>query len=225
MTCKILTTIASVAALVATAVPSFANDGFTTCPSRGCGCSTNGIYSNNFNYPNGYSTAGGCLNGNCGYPNSTGYYAPAPSGFRGNYSVPLTQNRFPRQTAPPSTSPFFDSRSPYNDSRNRQPAFQSIPSFGTGEIRPALPNAVQAPSIPAGMEGIAQLSATDQVAALRQRTCPVTKEPLGSMGKPIRVSVGGQSIFVCCEGCVAAVKRNPDKYLRGASTRQHSIFR
>ena len=88
-----------------------------------------------------------------------------------------------------------------------------------------MPNAVQAPSIPAGMEGIAQFSATDQVAALRQRTCPVTQEPLGSMGKPIRVTVGGQSIFVCCEGCVAAVKRNPDKYLRGASTRQHSIIR
>jgi len=225
MTCKILTTLASVAALVATAVPSSANDGFSTYPSRGCGCSTNGIYSSNFNYPHSYSTAGGCSNGICGYQNSSGHYAPAPSGFRGNYSVPLSQSRFPRQTVPPSTSPFFDSRSPYSDSRSRQPAFPPIPSFGTGEIRPAMPNAVQAPSIPAGMEGIAQLSATDQVAALRQRTCPVTQEPLGSMGKPIRVTVGGQSIFVCCEGCVAAVKRNPDKYLRGASTRQHSIIR
>jgi hypothetical protein len=75
------------------------------------------------------------------------------------------------------------------------------------------------------MEGIAQLAAADQVAALRQRTCPVTQEPLGSMGKPIRVTVGGQSIFVCCEGCVAAVQRNPDKYLRGASTRDQSIIR
>ena len=88
-----------------------------------------------------------------------------------------------------------------------------------------MPNAVQAPSIPDGMEGIAQLSTVDQVAALRQRTCPVTQEPLGSMGKPIRVTVAGQSIFVCCEGCVAAVKRNPEKYLRGASTRPQSIIR
>lgn len=225
MTCKILTTMASVAALVSTAVTSSANDGFSTFPSRGCGCSTNGIYSRNFDYSPVYPAAGGCSNGTCGYPSLSGPYAPVPSGFRGNYSVPLPRDAFPRQTVPPSTSPFFDSRSPYSDNRSRQPAFPPIPSFGTGGIRPAMPNAVQAPSIPDGMEGIAQLSEADQVAALRQRTCPVTQEPLGSMGKPIRVTVGGQSIFVCCEGCVAAVKRNPDKYLRGASTRDQSIIR
>ncbi len=225
MTFKLLTTIASAAAVIATAVPSSANDRFSSYPSRGCGCSTNGIYSSNFGYSRVYPAAGGCSNGICGYPNSGGTYGPAPSGVWENYTAPLPRNAFPLQTVPPSTSPFFDSRSPYSDGRSRQPAFPPIPSFGTGGIRPAMPNAVQAPSIPDGMEGFAQLSAADQVAALRQRTCPVTQEPLGSMGKPIRVTVGGQSIFVCCEGCVAAVKRNPDKYLRGASTRDQSIIR
>lgn len=225
MTFKLLTTIASAAAVIATAFPSSANDGFSTYPSRGCGCSTNGIYSSNLDYSRGYPAAGGCTDSACGYPSLSGRYAPAPSDFRGSYPVPLPRNAFPRQTAPPSTNPFFDSRSPYSDSGSRQPAFPPIPSFGTGGIRPEIPNAVQAPSIPAGIEGIAQLNPADQVAALRQRTCPVTQEPLGSMGKPIRVTVGGQSIFVCCEGCVAAVKRNPNKHLRGASTRDQSTIR
>ena len=55
-----------------------------------------------------------------------------------------------------------------------------------------------------------QLAPATQIHA--QRLCPVTGEELGSMGRPIPVTVGGKSILVCCEGCVAAVKRNPAKY-------------
>lgn len=47
-----------------------------------------------------------------------------------------------------------------------------------------------------------------------QKTCPVTGEPLGSMGTPIPVTVNGQTIYVCCRGCVAKVQRDPDGYLR-----------
>lgn len=47
-----------------------------------------------------------------------------------------------------------------------------------------------------------------------QQTCPVTGEKLGSMGPPIPVTVAGKSIQVCCDSCVAAVKMNPDKYLK-----------
>lgn len=36
---------------------------------------------------------------------------------------------------------------------------------------------------------------------------------LGEMGDPIPVSVKGQTVFVCCRGCVAKVQRDPDKYL------------
>lgn len=69
-------------------------------------------------------------------------------------------------------------------------------------------------NIPAEMKGVALLPASEQAAAMRQRTCPVTSGPLGSMGKPIRVDVAGRSIYVCCAGCVNAVKQNPQKYLR-----------
>ena len=45
-----------------------------------------------------------------------------------------------------------------------------------------------------------------------QRLCPVTGEELGSMGSPIPVTVSGRTIHVCCEACVASVKKNPAKY-------------
>ena len=47
-----------------------------------------------------------------------------------------------------------------------------------------------------------------------QEMCPVTGEKLGSMGPPIPVTVSGTTIQVCCDGCVAAVKKNPKKYLK-----------
>ncbi|MEX0715624.1 MAG: hypothetical protein WD066_03520 [Planctomycetaceae bacterium] len=74
-----------------------------------------------------------------------------------------------------------------------------------GETPPAA-----AVEIPENMSGIAELPASDQAAALRQKICPVTEEPLGSMGKPIEVSVQGREIFVCCESCVADYKRDLD---------------
>jgi len=79
--------------------------------------------------------------------------------------------------------------------------------------RPPIPPRNQDVSIPEEMKGVALLPADEQAAALRQRTCPVTKQPLGSMGRPIRVRAAGRSVFVCCEGCVDAVKSNPDEYL------------
>jgi hypothetical protein len=41
----------------------------------------------------------------------------------------------------------------------------------------------------------------------------VTGEELGSMGNPIPVTVKGETVLVCCQGCVKKVQRNPDKYL------------
>lgn len=46
-----------------------------------------------------------------------------------------------------------------------------------------------------------------------QKTCPVTGEALGSMGTPVPVTVKGQTVYVCCEGCAAAVNENPDATL------------
>lgn len=46
-----------------------------------------------------------------------------------------------------------------------------------------------------------------------QKTCPITGEELGSMGKPIAVTVKGQTVYVCCRGCAAKARADPDKTL------------
>ena len=43
--------------------------------------------------------------------------------------------------------------------------------------------------------------------------CPVTGQPLGSMGPPFKVVVQGQTVFLCCDGCEAALRKSPEKYL------------
>jgi YHS domain-containing protein len=41
----------------------------------------------------------------------------------------------------------------------------------------------------------------------------VTEEPLGSMGTPVKATVKGRTVFLCCEGCEGDLKKDPDKYL------------
>lgn len=57
------------------------------------------------------------------------------------------------------------------------------------------------------------MPAAADAAVARQTTCPVTGEKLGSMGQPVPVSVKGETIYVCCQSCVDAVRAEPDKYL------------
>jgi Cu(I)/Ag(I) efflux system membrane fusion protein len=71
--------------------------------------------------------------------------------------------------------------------------------------------------IPNEMKGIAKLSLADQRAALKQRLCPVTRDLLGSMGKPHKVNVLGRTVFVCCQGCVDEIRENPREYLRDSA--------
>jgi Cu(I)/Ag(I) efflux system membrane fusion protein len=47
----------------------------------------------------------------------------------------------------------------------------------------------------------------------KQKTCPVTGEPLDSMGGPVRVDVSGRIVFICCKGCTNALRKDPAKYL------------
>jgi membrane fusion protein, copper/silver efflux system len=69
------------------------------------------------------------------------------------------------------------------------------------------------PAGTAEAQGLAELSAADRALALRQKLCPVTDKPLGSMGTPARVEIGGRIVFLCCEGCEARLKQEPEKYL------------
>lgn len=59
----------------------------------------------------------------------------------------------------------------------------------------------------------ASLSAEDRALAEKQQTCPVSDERLGLMDTPIKVTVNGHDVFICCPGCKEALEENPDEYL------------
>lgn len=79
----------------------------------------------------------------------------------------------------------------------------------------AAPKAADAPAAAeAGASAaLADLPAEDRPLAQAQRLCPVTGEPLGEMGTPVKVSLKGQTVFLCCDGCKEKAARNPDKTL------------
>jgi hypothetical protein len=62
-------------------------------------------------------------------------------------------------------------------------------------------------------EALAELPEADRAAAAAQKTCPVTDQPLGSMGKPFKLTVKDRVVFLCCEMCKDAIAKEPDKYL------------
>jgi YHS domain-containing protein len=48
---------------------------------------------------------------------------------------------------------------------------------------------------------------------IKQKTCPVNGEPLGSMGTPITINFKGEIFYVCCKGCVKEAQSDPKTYL------------
>ena len=46
-----------------------------------------------------------------------------------------------------------------------------------------------------------------------QGHCPVTGLQLGSMGEPVAATAKGQSLYLCCAGCLDDIEKSPDVYL------------
>lgn len=64
---------------------------------------------------------------------------------------------------------------------------------------------------------MARLDPADRKAAEVQKTCAVQEGVrLGSMGKPVKVTVRGAEVFLCCDGCREAALKDPDKALKTA---------
>jgi hypothetical protein len=82
-----------------------------------------------------------------------------------------------------------------------------------GEHHVAAPGRVAARSAAEPADGLAGLAADDRALAERQKLCPVTDRPLGSMGTPPRAVARGKVVFLCCGGCQGALERDPEKYL------------
>jgi hypothetical protein len=72
------------------------------------------------------------------------------------------------------------------------------------------PEIIAASEITAAM---AELDEADRTTALAQKICPVSDEPLGAMGTPIKVNVEGRTVFICCEHCRDSLLKEPAKFL------------
>jgi YHS domain-containing protein len=77
------------------------------------------------------------------------------------------------------------------------------------------PEIIAASEITAAM---AELDEADRTAALAQKICPVSDEPLGSMGTPLKIDVAGRTVFICCEGCRDSLLKEPEKFLAKLDT-------
>ena len=61
---------------------------------------------------------------------------------------------------------------------------------------------------------LAQLDPADRKLAEEQKYCAVeTENRLGSMGKPVKVTIKDQPVFLCCKGCEKKALADPDKTL------------
>jgi hypothetical protein len=49
--------------------------------------------------------------------------------------------------------------------------------------------------------------------ALEQKLCPSSGEHLGSMETPVKVTLKGQTVFLCCGGCKKEAEAKPDEML------------
>jgi hypothetical protein len=64
---------------------------------------------------------------------------------------------------------------------------------------------------------LAKLSPEDQKLAEAQKWCAIEEENLlGSMGKPVKIELKGEPVFLCCKGCLKAAKKDPDGTLKKA---------
>ena len=77
--------------------------------------------------------------------------------------------------------------------------------FGASGSAPAA-NATQ-PALSTIDQAIDRLAPADRELARQQKTCPITGEPLGSMGTPPFIVRDGKKVFLCCKKCEEAALR------------------
>ena len=65
------------------------------------------------------------------------------------------------------------------------------------------------------LKNIDQLpSEEDRRQAKAQAFCPVTGNPLGLMGVPVKITLRGKTVFLCCKACVGKAKADPEGTLK-----------
>jgi hypothetical protein len=85
--------------------------------------------------------------------------------------------------------------------------------------QPAKPVANAPGSKPASKEekiaaALAKLAPEDKKLAEAQKFCALENEsPLGGMGEPYKLTIEGQTVFLCCKGCENGALENPEETL------------
>jgi hypothetical protein len=70
--------------------------------------------------------------------------------------------------------------------------------------------AAKAEKLKKAAAAIAKLPAADQPLAEAQLFCPIAKDSrLGSMGTPVKLTLEGKAVFLCCKGCQDEARANP----------------
>ncbi len=52
-------------------------------------------------------------------------------------------------------------------------------------------------------------------------TCPVTGEPVN---KNVKAEINGRTVYACCEGCLATVKKSPELYLKPEAKKETAFL-
>ncbi len=98
------------------------------------------------------------------------------------------------------------------DAESRLNPHLSIQYFGANQQN-ASSSIPKAKRVVEGDRSKAKLTDEEIRIVEQQKMCPVTKEPLGSMGQPVFVQVKGRLVALCCQGCESQMTEFPDKYL------------
>jgi membrane fusion protein, copper/silver efflux system len=103
------------------------------------------------------------------------------------------------------------------------PAAGSIYFGGSSSTKGSQPKtAAIRPSTPSEEEeevkaSLAKLSQEDRLIAEAQKFCPVLDNRLGLMGPPHKVTLDGQTVFLCCKGCEKEARAHPAQILEKVS--------
>jgi hypothetical protein len=84
---------------------------------------------------------------------------------------------------------------------------------GSGKATSAAGTSRQAKDTSSIQKNLAKLSPEDRKLAQAQKLCPISEEPLGEMGVPVKVMLEGQPVFLCCRSCLKKAEANPEKTL------------
>ena len=104
-----------------------------------------------------------------------------------------------------------------NPYRHRTSLFLALPLLALGCASGGLPRDKAQETEATIKANLAKLDPEDRGLAEEQKFCAVqTGNRLGIMGKPIKVTIKEEPVFLCCKGCEKTAKQDPDKTLARA---------